>query len=65
MQKLKQRYELPENLWPLWGIISWHHHEGLEDVDPTGFVSTEEQYAEVEMTCPHMFGQRSGEFLVI
>ena len=47
MPSQKQRYELPENLWPLWGAIRWHHHEGLEDVDATGFVSTEEQYAAV------------------
>jgi hypothetical protein len=47
MPSQKQRYELPENLWPLWGAISWHHHEGLEHVNPTGFVSTEEQYAAV------------------
>ncbi len=47
MSNRKQRYELPENLWPLWGAISWHHHEGLEDVDPTGFVATEDQYAQV------------------
>jgi hypothetical protein len=47
MQNQKQRYELPETLWPLWGAIHWHHHEGLEEVDATGFVSTEEQYAEI------------------
>ena len=47
MQKQKQRYEIPEHLWPLGGAISWHHHEGLENVGPTGFVATEEQYAKV------------------
>jgi hypothetical protein len=47
MPNQKQRYELPETLWPLWSAISWHHHEGLEEIGPTGFVSTEEQYAEV------------------
>jgi hypothetical protein len=43
MQNQKQRYEMPDELLPLWGAISWRYRERLDNVDETGFVATKEE----------------------
>jgi hypothetical protein len=43
MQNQKQRYEMPDELLPLWSAVAWHYRDKLEEVDGTGFVATKEE----------------------
>jgi hypothetical protein len=43
MQDQKQRYEMPDELLPLWSAVFWHYADKLERVDGTGFVATKEE----------------------
>lgn len=43
MQNRKQRYEMPDELLPLWGAVAWRYREKLDNVDGIGFVSTQEE----------------------
>jgi hypothetical protein len=43
MQNQKQRYEMPDELLPLWGAIAWRYSEKLDNVDGLGFVATKEE----------------------
>jgi hypothetical protein len=42
MQNQKQRYEMPDDLLPLWSAIAWRYSEKLDNVYGTGFVATKE-----------------------
>ena len=43
MLNSKQRYEMPDELFPLWSAVAWHYRDKLEQVDGTGFVATKEE----------------------
>jgi hypothetical protein len=43
MQNQKQRFDMPDELLPLWGAIAWRYRERLDSVDGAGFVATKDE----------------------
>lgn len=43
MRNQKQRYEMPDELLPLWGAVAYTYEDILEHIDSTGFVATKEE----------------------